>query len=169
MMKKLLPACALTLLSGLAAAQYPAPPAQYAAPSAAVMSTPKFTVPVVSATPVYQTEVRERRVCDQVAPSSEPSVAGTIVGGLAGGLLGNQIGKGTGRTVATAAGAVGGALVGNAVANNGKTQPACRMVAEQQQVIAGYDVVYDFSGQRGQVRMSQPPGQTIVVEVRPAN
>ena len=45
--------------------------------------------------------------------------------------------------------------------------PACQMVAEQKQVFVGYDVVYDFSGQRGQVRMSQRPGSSIVVEVRP--
>jgi uncharacterized protein YcfJ len=181
---RLISALLLPLISGLGYAQYqpqlgavqpPAnpgystyPPPPGVAPSP-VMNTPKFTVPVISATPIYQAEIHERRVCDQSAPTHETSAAGTILGGLAGGIIGNQVGKGKGKTVATAAGAVGGALVGNNIANSGKNEPVCRMVAEQQQVIVAYDVVYDFSGQRGQVRMNQQPGPTMVVEVRPIN
>lgn len=113
-------------------------------------------------------QTRERKVCDRTAQGSGTSVAGTLLGGVAGGILGNQVGRGTGRTVATAAGAVGGALAGNAIAGNMQDRPSCQMVAEQVQVPVGYDVTYEFSGQRGQVRMPQQPGPTIVVEVRPA-
>ncbi|WP_301101875.1 glycine zipper 2TM domain-containing protein [Propionivibrio sp.] len=178
-MKNALIITLLILASGSAAAQYPVvpantqayPPADYQPPPApasySVNSTPKFTVPVISATPAYQTEMRERKVCDRQAPSNGTSAVGTVIGGVAGGLLGNQIGRGNGRTVATAAGAVGGALAGSAIANNVQNTPNCQLVSEPQQVFVGYDVVYEFSGQRGQVRMSQQPGSTIVVEVRP--
>lgn len=40
------------------------------------------------------------------------------------------------------------------------------MVSEPQQVLIGYDGLYELFGQRGQVRMSQQSGPTIVVEVR---
>lgn len=175
----------LTLFAGAAGAQqYPSPagapaypqpgyqappPPPPAAPVVYGNSVPKFTVPVVSATPAYQMQTRERKVCDHSAQQGGgTSVAGTLLGGVAGGILGNQIGRGKGRTVATAAGAVGGALAGNAIANNMQDKPACQMVAEQVQVPVGYDVTYEFGGQRGQVRMPQQPGSTIVVEVRPA-
>lgn len=170
----------LMLFAGAAGAQqypsssypqggYPPPPPPSNSGAYPVSSVPKFTVPVVSSTPAYQTQTHERKVCDQAAePSGGTSAVGTILGGVAGGILGNQVGRGKGRTVATAAGAVGGALAGNAIANNMQDKPSCHMVAEPSQVIVGYDVVYEFSGQRGQVRMPQPPGSTIVVEVRPA-
>ncbi len=174
-MKNTLKIALLILVSGSAAAQYPvAPPQAYPPPGyqppppVPVNSVPKFTIPVLSATPAYQTEMRERQVCDRQPPSQGASVAGTIIGGVAGGLLGNQIGRGKGKTVATAAGAVGGALAGNAIANSSQNTPVCQVISEPQQVFVGYDVVYEFSGQRGLVRMSQQPGSTIVVEVRPA-
>ena len=179
-MKNALRIALLIMVSGSAAAQYPGapangqtyPPAGYQPPPPApanypVSLVPRFTVPVISATPAYQTEMRERKVCDRQAPSNGTSAVGTILGGVAGGLLGNQIGRGNGRTVATAAGAVGGALAGNAIANNVQNTPTCQMVSEPQQIFVGYDVLYEFSGQRGQVRMPQQPGSSIVVEVRP--
>lgn len=148
--------------------QAPPPPPPASAVAYAGNSVPRFTVPVVSATPAYQSQTRERKVCDRGAPSSGTSVAGALLGGVAGGILGNQVGRGTGRTVATAAGAVGGALAGNAIAGNMQERPSCQIIAEQVQVPVGYDVVYEFSGQRGQVRLPNQPGSTIVVEVRPA-
>jgi len=154
--------CLLALLSGTAFAQqdpssaaaqnyppngYQAPPPPEARPAYPANVALRFTVPVVSANPAYQTQTQERRVCDTAAPapSSGTNAVGTIIGGIAGGILGHQVGKGTGKTLATAAGAVGGAVVGNTVANNMEGTPACQMVAEQKQVFVGYDVVYDFS------------------------
>jgi uncharacterized protein YcfJ len=77
------------------------------------------------------------------------------------------MGQGRGRTAATVIGAVGGAVAGNVVSNNLPTAPDCQLVAEPQQVMVGYDVTYDFSGQKGHVRMPVKPGPSIVVEVRP--
>lgn len=131
-------------------------------------SYPKFTVPVVSAVPAYKTEMIDRQVCGPAAPPSETkNVVGSLLGGVVGGVLGNQVGHGRGRTAATVVGAVGGAVAGNAISNNMQTGPDCRMVAEPQQVMVGYDVVYDFSGQKGHVRLPVKPGASIVVEVRP--
>jgi len=170
-MNKTLGISLLILFCGSAAAQYQAPPAGTQPPPPPdypVSSVPTFTVPVISASPAYQTEMRERKVCNRPAPSSGTSVVGTLLGGVAGGLLGNQVGRGNGKTVATAAGAVGGALAGNAISNTVQNTPTCEIISEPQQVLVGYDVAYEFSGQRGQVRTSQQPGSTIVVEVRPA-
>lgn len=171
MKKRTLPAC-LALLAGAASAQQYSPPPNYPPPPPAIAhatanSYPKFTVPVVSATPAYKTEMFERRVCNQAAPSETKSTVGTVLGGIAGGVLGNQVGNGRGRTAATVIGAVGGAVAGNAIGNNMQTAPECQLVSEPQQVMVGYDVIYDFSGQKGHVRMPVKPGPNIVVEVRP--
>ena len=147
----------------------PPPPGSYAGvPPAPQHTYPKFTVPVISATPAYRTQMRDRQVCDSAPAAGGHGTAGTVIGGVAGGLLGNQVGKGNGRTLATVAGALGGALAGNAIGSNVQSAPECRTVSEQQQVVVGYDVVYDFSGQRGRVTLPSQPGPTIVVEVRPS-
>ena len=186
-MKKTLVLLAFAFTQPLFAETYPMPagemgsvPGGYMAPSpdappppdfsrtASAFSVPKFTVPVLAANPVYQPQMRERRVCERTPPSAGTNAVGALIGGVAGGILGNQIGRGKGRGVATAAGVVGGALAGNAVANSAQETPNCQTVYEQQQVLVGYDVSYEFYGQRGLVRMSQRPGPSIVVEVKPA-
>lgn len=58
-------------------------------------------------------------------------------------------------------------MAGNAISNNMQTTPDCQVVSEPQQIMVGYDVIYDFSGQKGRVRMPVKPGPDIVVEVRP--
>jgi len=163
---------ALLIVAGAASAQQYGPPPDYPPPPQLVQqvgnSYPKFTVPVVSATPAYKTEMFERRVCNQPPPPSDAQNAvGTVLGGVVGGVLGNQVGRGRGRTAATVLGAVGGAVAGNAISNTMQTGPDCRTVTEPQQVVVGYDVVYDCSGQKGHVRLPARPGPTIVVEVRP--
>ncbi|RIX43020.1 MAG: glycine zipper 2TM domain-containing protein [Rhodocyclales bacterium GT-UBC] len=166
----------LLLASGLAQAESPVPTASYPPPNfppppglhSGANSYPKFSAPVISAEPAYKTEYFERRICNPPAPPSETQNAvGTVLGGVVGGILGNQVGRGRGRTAATVIGAVGGAVAGNAVSTTLPSTPECRTVSEPQQVIVGYDVVYDFSGQRGHVRLPTRPGPSIIVEVRP--
>lgn len=106
---------------------------------------------------------------------------GAVIGGVAGALLGNQVGDGSGRAVATALGAVLGAYTGDRVANrghdgrdgwNGRYQTAprqvqnCQTVYDTQQRITGYNVTYEYRGQRYTTVMAQAPaGRTIPIQV----
>ncbi|HVF65904.1 MAG TPA: glycine zipper 2TM domain-containing protein [Casimicrobiaceae bacterium] len=106
---------------------------------------------------------------------SEPSgggnrAVGTVIGGIAGGLIGHQIGSGSGNTAATIAGTLGGAAVGNEVARRqggGDTRAVerCRTVADHQDRIVGYDVVYRFQGREFQTRLPYEPGAELPVQV----
>lgn len=92
------------------------------------------------------------------------SVAGGIVGGVIGGILGHQIGRGTGRDVATVGGAAAGAAIG---ANAGRQQGADRDVRHCEAAQSGppdyWDVTYRYRGVEHHVQMTQPPGDTILV------
>ncbi len=96
---------------------------------------------------------------------------GTVIGGIAGGLIGHQIGSGSGNTAATIAGALGGAAVGNEVArrNNGNNDPRaierCRAVADTQDRVVAYDVVYRFQGREFTARLPYDPGADLAVNV----
>lgn len=134
---------------------------------------------VVSTTPYY-VSTGPRQVCDTVqepvSGNGQQGVhyPGTIIGGAAGGVIGNQIGKGNGKTVATAAGAVIGALAGNQIGNaNSDQQPTyntrpvqrCNWINDGSQQIGGYDVVYEYAGKTGRMRMNRQPGATIRVGI----
>jgi uncharacterized protein YcfJ len=92
------------------------------------------------------------------------SVAGGIVGGVIGGILGHQIGKGTGQDIATAGGAVAGAAVG---ANAGRQGGYDRDVRHCETAQSGppdyWDVSYRFRNTEHHVQMTEPPGDTILV------
>ncbi len=102
---------------------------------------------------------------------------GGIVGGVAGALLGNQVGKGHGREAATALGAVVGAFAGDNIANRGRwdvrddrdDQPReikeCRTVNEVQSRVTGYQVGYEYRGQRFSTLMRENPGPFVQVRV----
>lgn len=94
------------------------------------------------------------------------NLGGQIVGGVVGGLLGNQIGGGNGRSVATAGGAIAGTIVGGRVANgNGGTRTVQRCT-EGAREINGYNVAFEYNGERRTARMSRAPGEYITVRVR---
>lgn len=98
-----------------------------------------------------------------------------VVGGLAGALIGNQVGRGHGREAATAVGAVVGALTGDNIARRGRwEQPSepvtrevtsCRMVSDMQSRIVGYQVDYEYRGQRFSTVMPDHPGSFLTVRV----
>src|SRR5439155_15178765 len=117
-----------------------------------------------------------QRVCNterQVVPAQQTG-AGAVVGMIAGGLLGNTVGGGGGRALATGVGAVAGAVVGNQIeantaAANGTEVPVqrCRIVSAMQQRTVGYDVMYEYHGQRYSTRMSYDPGARVEIDPRP--
>ncbi|HKX40965.1 MAG TPA: glycine zipper 2TM domain-containing protein [Burkholderiaceae bacterium] len=131
---------------------------------------------VVSSTPVTVPMTVSQRVCDterQVVPAQQTG-AGAVVGMIAGGLLGNTVGGGSGRALATGVGAVTGAIVGNQIeantaAANGTEVPVqrCRIVNTTQQRTVGYDVMYEYHGQRYSTRMSYDPGARVEIDPKP--
>lgn len=130
--------------------------------------------------PRYETVRVPRQACtsqwvhDNRRVEAPRQYGGAVIGGVAGALLGNQVGDGGGRAVATALGAVLGAYTGDRVANRGhndryETGPRevqnCQTVYETQQRITGYNVTYDYRGQRYTTVTAQEPGRTIPIQV----
>jgi len=130
---------------------------------------------VVSATPITTSVAAPRQECYQSEQlvQQQPSGAGAVIGAIAGGVIGNQFGHGFGRAAATGLGAVAGSAIGNNVeagANPPTTVPVqrCRTVQAYEQRIVGYDVVYDYHGQRYSTRLPNDPGARLAIEIRPA-
>lgn len=120
---------------------------------------------------------------DQPQPSYGSVAGPTIVGGLIGGAIGHQIGAGRGKDAATVAGVlIGSALGHNAAARRqaqyGYSQPQayqverCDQRIEQtyEERIDGYQVEYEYWGQRYFTRLPYDPGERLRVQVavRPA-
>lgn len=115
----------------------------------------------------------ETQTTTQSAPQQHDYL-GAIVGGVAGGLLGSTVGRGNGRTAAAAVGAGIGALTGDAMANQNNaggsvttTTPVqhCRQVDNFETVTTGYQVTYDYDGQRFTTRLPYDPGKQLRVNV----
>ena len=130
---------------------------------------------VVSATPVTtQVQVPRQSCSDQQGLlQAQPSGAGAVIGGVLGGLAGNAVGAGVGRALATGAGVIAGAVAGNAVETaNAPTIPLtttnCVYSRAIETRLIGYDVVYEFNGERYTTRTARDPGPRIALELRPA-
>ncbi|VUD53196.1 hypothetical protein TDB9533_01786 [Thalassocella blandensis] len=107
--------------------------------------------------------------------------AGTIVGGVLGGAVGHAVGHGhKNRKVSTALGAIVGMSIGNQVSQRHQDRHASvryeefqrcetRYTTEYSERLAGYDVSYQYLGQRYTTRMQHDPGDRIrvAVNVRP--
>jgi uncharacterized protein YcfJ len=127
---------------------------------------------VVSSTPVNVPMTVAQRVCSnerQVVPAQQTG-AGAVLGMIAGGVIGNTIGGGSGRALATGVGAVAGAVAGNQIEANtavaaGTEVPVqrCQVVNTSQQRTVGYDVMYEYQGQRYSTRVDHDPGSRLEV------
>jgi uncharacterized protein YcfJ len=110
-----------------------------------------------------------------------PGRAGkTLFGAIVGGVIGHQFGSGSGNDAAT----VAGTLIGAAVANGSDNRPYYRTneysrpvrrcetnyQSHKEERIDGYDVIYQYHGQKYSTRMPYDPGRKlkIRVDVRPA-
>ena len=130
---------------------------------------------VVSATPVTVPVSTPRQVCRNEAQVVQPgpSGAGAVIGAIAGAVLGHNVGAGFGRVAATGLGVVAGATIGDQIeaSNTPAAEVAvrrCQSVSRVESRVVGYDVMYDFGGQRYSTRMARDPGARMAVEVRPA-
>jgi len=129
---------------------------------------------VVSATPVTNSVTVPRQDCVQSEQlvQAQPSGAGAVIGAIAGGVIGNQFGHGFGRAAATGFGAVAGSAIGNNVEANASPPQSvpvqrCRTVNAYESRVVGYDVVYEYHGQRYTTRLPDDPGPRLAIDVRP--
>ena len=127
---------------------------------------------VISSTPVTQQVAVPQQQCwdEQQVVQPRPSGAGALVGALVGGVVGNQFGAGMGRAAATGLGVVAGAAIGDH-AEAANTPPVatnvrrCQNVSQYENRVIGYDVVYEYNGQRYSARLPQDPGSRIALDV----
>jgi len=129
---------------------------------------------VISATPVAGSVSAPRQECSEGAQlvQQPPSGAGAVIGAIAGGVIGNQFGHGFGRAAATGLGAVAGSAIGNNVEANANPPASvpvrrCRTVSAYESRIVGYDVVYEYNGQRYTTRLPNDPGPRLAIDIRP--
>jgi uncharacterized protein YcfJ len=100
---------------------------------------------------------------------------GTVLGGIAGGALGNQVGGGNGKTLATVAGIVGGGLLGNkldnkeapAVEPSTATSEKCTVRTRYVNQPVGYEVTYEYAGQKRKVITKSAPTSRIELQITP--
>ena len=130
---------------------------------------------VVSSAPVTVSVLVPRQQCSdgQQLVQQRPSGAGAVLGAIAGGVIGHNLGNGFGRAAATGFGAVAGAVVGDQVeaANSPVTEMPvrrCQTVSSYENRTVGYDVVYEYAGQRYSTRVARDPGRQLAVSVQPA-
>lgn len=133
---------------------------------------------VVSKTAVYSQVAVPVQQCVQQNQVSraQPSGAGALIGALVGGGAGNLIGHGSGRALATGVGVLAGAITGNNVEANGAPTvvtpvQTCHQEQRVENRLVGFDVVYDYNGQRYSTRLASDPGDHVPlnVSVTPAN
>ena len=94
---------------------------------------------------------------------------GTVLGAVVGGLLGHQAGKGDGRKAATIAGAVAGGAIGRNIDKNNNSDPQGYDCSDsgsyETREIIGYDVEYQYKGERYVSRLPYDPGNRVRVRV----
>lgn len=130
---------------------------------------------VVSSTPITaQVAVPQQQCQDvqQIVPQ-RTSGGGALLGAIIGAAVGHNVGGGMGQAAATGLGMVTGAAIGDRVEANG-TPPAlatvrsCQNVTAYENRVVGYEVVYDYQGQRYSARLAQDPGRRIPLDVNVA-
>jgi uncharacterized protein YcfJ len=127
---------------------------------------------VISSTPVTGQFGVPTQQCQDVAQPYTPPTSGigAVLGTVAGAVLGNSVGGGAGRALATGAGAIGGAVLGDRVEANGN-QPGtllsrqCQSGMSYENRVIGYDVAYEYRGQRYTARLPQDPGRQLALNV----
>jgi uncharacterized protein YcfJ len=107
---------------------------------------------------------------EQVAPErGRANVPGAILGAVIGGVLGHQVGGGRGKDIATAGGAVIGGAVGANAGRDRNGQPGYSQDVQHCETVASqarpdyWDVTYEFRGREHRMQMTNPPGDTVVV------
>jgi len=95
---------------------------------------------------------------------------GTVIGAIVGGALGQQVGKGDVRRTAIIAGAVAGGSIGRNIDKNNGSDPQRRVSCAttgyyETREIIGFDVEYQYKGERYVSRLPYDPGNRMRVRV----
>ena len=120
---------------------------------------------VVSKAPAYTQVAVPQNQCvsqEQIVRQT-PTGAGSLIGAVVGGSIGNAMGGGAGRAATTGVGVLAGALIGNrieadAAPTTAATVQQCQVVSRIETRQVGYDVLYDYNGQRYSARVPTDPG-----------
>jgi len=127
---------------------------------------------VLRASPVYEmVRVRtpEERCDERSGRDGGDPTGGTVAGAVVGGAIGNRVGKGDGRKASTIAGAVIGGAIGRRIdKNNGSAGGTrCRMVEvmREERRLTGYDVEYQYKGEKYMSRLGNDPGARLRIRV----
>ena len=127
---------------------------------------------VIASTGVMGQVAIPQQSCGDVTQIARPQTSGggAMAGALLGGVVGNSIGGGAGRVVATGPAAVAGAILGDRAeaANSPAVETAmrnCQTVTYYENRITGYDVTYEYRGQRYSERFAQDPGARVALKV----
>lgn len=127
---------------------------------------------VISTTAVTAQVAVPQQQCTEQQALVQPrtSGGGALLGALVGGVVGHGIGDGLGRAAATGLGAVAGSVVGDRVeAANTPAQAvpvrSCQTLTSYENRVIGYDVTYEYNGQRYLTRVAQDPGPRIALNV----
>ena len=128
---------------------------------------------VISATPITSQVSVPQQVChDEQQVVRAPSTgAGAVIGAIAGGILGHTVGAGDGRILATGVGAIAGSVIGDHVENSDRqatTQMVrrCGTAYTTQNQVVGYQVEYEYAGQRYTTQTQSNPGRRIALNVQ---
>ena len=127
---------------------------------------------VISSTPVMAPLAIPQQECRDEPQAFAPvtSGGGAALGAVLGGVVGSAVGGGVGQVVATGVGVVAGAMAGDRMeaANTPmavSTVRNCRMATTYENRVIGYDVVYEYNGQRYEARAPSDPGARIALRV----
>lgn len=127
---------------------------------------------VLSSTPMtVQASVPQTLCHDELQPVAPvASGAGALLGAVLGGLVGSTIGGGSGQAAATGLGVVAGAIAGER--SEATHSPAgltpvrrCHTTHRSETRLVGYDIVYEYRGQRYAARVAEDPGSRIPLNV----
>lgn len=127
---------------------------------------------VISSTAVIAQVTVPQQQCteQQAAVAPRTSGGGALLGALVGGVVGHGLGEGFGRAAATGLGVVAGSVIGDraeAANTPAETVPvrSCQTSYTVENRVVGYDVTYEYNGQRYTTRLAQDPGERIALNV----
>lgn len=128
---------------------------------------------VIHSTPITAAVSVPQQVCSnqQEVVRQPNSGLGAVLGAVAGGVVGHSVGKGAGNALATGVGVMAGAVMGDKYEE--ATTPAqtqtvrrCTTGYVAQNQVVGYQVEYEYAGQRYTTQTKTQPGKLIALNVQ---
>ncbi|HEY4663803.1 MAG TPA: hypothetical protein VIG85_02350 [Comamonas sp.] len=154
-------------------------------------------IPVVQQVQVPQQFCQDEQVYSGQRTNGTGAIIGAVIGGVAGNALGRSSGRhadprayrgyhghrgygyrhhgysgGSNQGAATIIGAIAGGLIGNVIESSNsqpqyETVQRCTQEMGYENHTVGYDVTYEYAGQRYTTRMDQHPGAWMPIQLQP--